>query len=555
MQTFPRLVRRKLLIVVSTTALGLICVHFVIGHIQHLEKVTDLSLRKVDYPSVFIAEIHLDLTSPNHYVTLTWSGSKADGCETGPFRSSPGKGLGGNNCDDITESNRSGSNCTPKGSMLVEGIDDELPTASNCRFVTWFQMARSVAFHAHSSVPAYPVSHGCVRLETHAAQLIHDNVIVGKTVVVVDGKWTPPPVELDRGKLLQQLTKHEGKRRSVYIDSEGYPTIGIGFNLKRSGAQAVIEKVGANYNKVLAGEAELNDGQIASLFEADVDAAIIDCKKVFNTFTELSDVRQRVLVDMMFNLGPTRFASFRNMIAAIGEKDFDKAADEMTASLWFKQVKTRGTTLVSMMRTNIDYDQLAADVQPPIIDSHMTREEALNGLSSDCPQEIRNRQQLVEVYYYSFDNKLHQGQLLVDKDLVEEVREVFDIAQQRRFPIKSAIPMSHPSFRKNSAWDDEESMKANNTSAFNYRSMGDVHKLSLHALGRAVDINPVQNPYVNGNVVLPRNATHDPAAPGTFTADSAIVRAFLNRGWVWGGAWKQQKDYQHFEKPDGSVRY
>jgi hypothetical protein len=154
--------------------------------------VADYSLRNADFPKTFIESIEVDLTSPRHWVRLTWAGPRAEDQEIGPFRSSPGRGLGYNNCDDEDESKRDGSNCTPKGTRPVEGFSDFLRDSPDCRYVTWFHIPRAIAFHSHSNVPDYPASHGCVRMKEHAAHLIHNNSIKGKTKVIVVGTWTSP---------------------------------------------------------------------------------------------------------------------------------------------------------------------------------------------------------------------------------------------------------------------------------------------------------------------------------------------------------------------------
>ena len=185
----------------------------------------------------------------------------------------------------------------------------------------------------------------------------------------------------------------------------------------------------------------------------------------------------------------------------------------------------------------------------PIIDSRMTEKEAFEGLDPKCPEDIRKRQKVVKVKYYSADGKIHQGQLVIDRDLVKDVKKVFALALKERFPIYSIIPISDKRFRKDARWDDELSMEANNTSAFNYREITGGGRLSNHAYGRAIDINPVQNPYIKEGIVLPHGAKYDPSSAGTLTADHPIVRAFLQLGWVWGGNWTSPRDYQHFEKP------
>lgn len=185
----------------------------------------------------------------------------------------------------------------------------------------------------------------------------------------------------------------------------------------------------------------------------------------------------------------------------------------------------------------------------PVVDSRMSKEEAFEGLDPKCPPEIRDRQRVVKLKYYSFDGRIHQGQLVIDKDLVKDIKRVFKFALQEKFPIYSVIPISDKRFRKNGRWDDDLSMIANNTSAFNYRVKTGGTELSNHAYGRAIDINTVQNPYVKGALILPPNGSYNPSAPGTFTANHPIVKMFLALGWSWGGNWTSPIDYQHFEKP------
>lgn len=182
----------------------------------------------------------------------------------------------------------------------------------------------------------------------------------------------------------------------------------------------------------------------------------------------------------------------------------------------------------------------------PIIDSNMTFEEAIR---KGCPPEIKKNLRLIEVSYYSFDGKIHKGQLVADRRLARDIRKVFKIALKEKFPIASVIPISHERFFKDGKYNDDNlSMLANNTSAFNYRVITGGTTLSNHAYGFAVDINPAQNPYIKNGVVLPAGAVYDISEPGTLTPDCAVVRMFLRLGWKWGGNWKTLKDYQHFEK-------
>jgi len=187
-------------------------------------------------------------------------------------------------------------------------------------------------------------------------------------------------------------------------------------------------------------------------------------------------------------------------------------------------------------------------LKKPIIDSRMTKSEVFNGLDARCPEDIRKAQRIVEVKYYSFDGKVHKGQIVVHRELVSDVKTIFKLILKERFPINSVIPISHPAFRKDGRWDDDLSMLANNSSGFNYREKTGGGSLSNHAYGRAIDINTVQNPYIKGNLTLPPNGSYNPQTPGTLTPEHPIVKKFIELGWAWGGNWDSPKDYQHFEK-------
>lgn len=184
----------------------------------------------------------------------------------------------------------------------------------------------------------------------------------------------------------------------------------------------------------------------------------------------------------------------------------------------------------------------------PIVDSAKTLTEALDGVHPQCPPEVLQRQILVDVRYYSFDGKIHKGQVVIDERLAGDIRAIFDEALHHQFPLASVIPIADKQFRRNGRWDDDLSMLANNTSAFNYREVTGGQKLSNHATGWAIDINPLNNPYIKGDHILPPGAQYKREATGTLTDDHPVVRHFLSLGWSWGGHWKTLKDYQHFEK-------
>ncbi len=177
-----------------------------------------------------------------------------------------------------------------------------------------------------------------------------------------------------------------------------------------------------------------------------------------------------------------------------------------------------------------------------IIDSAMTLEEALAG--KEILPEIRNDLVLLDVAYISFDGQAHLGQLVVHRKARSELKEIFRKLFEIKFPIEKAVPIVAHN------WIDEDSMAANNTSAFNHRPIYGTNRLSNHSYGLAIDINPVLNPYVAADgTVFPRGAAYDPARSGTLTAGGEAVKLFADYGWKWGGTW-QKKDWQHFEKPE-----
>lgn len=169
----------------------------------------------------------------------------------------------------------------------------------------------------------------------------------------------------------------------------------------------------------------------------------------------------------------------------------------------------------------------------------MTLDEALAG--KEIPDEIRKDLALVTVPYLSFQSEVREGQLVVHASIAEEVQEIFNTLFEMKFPIERVMPVVAY------GWDDDASMAANNSSAFNYRVIAGTDRLSNHSYGRAIDLNPMQNPYTRRDgVVVPEGAHYDPIQQGTVT--SAIAAVFRSRGWGWGGDWVERKDWQHFEK-------
>jgi peptidoglycan L-alanyl-D-glutamate endopeptidase CwlK len=163
--------------------------------------------------------------------------------------------------------------------------------------------------------------------------------------------------------------------------------------------------------------------------------------------------------------------------------------------------------------------------------------------ANPCPPEIFSRLVRVPVRFRSFRGREESGIMVVDEALADDVAGLFAELLKTGFPIESVTPISDPAF----AWDDVRSMTANNSSGFNYRLIAGTERLSYHAFGKAIDINPAVNPYFHDGIVEPAGATYDPSRPGVLTEASPAVRFLDARGWEWGGRWKNP-DYQHFQK-------
>lgn len=171
----------------------------------------------------------------------------------------------------------------------------------------------------------------------------------------------------------------------------------------------------------------------------------------------------------------------------------------------------------------------------------MTLDEALRG--KEIPTHIRETLSLIEIPYFSFAQQMETGHLVIHTDLAAELEKIFSLLSEHHFPIERMVPISAY------AWDDDASTTDNNTSAFNYRVVFGTDQLSNHAFGRAVDINPLLNPYTRRDgVVVPFGAVYRPEAPGTITAEGIVTKLFREHGWEWGGDW-ERKDWQHFAKP------
>ena len=153
----------------------------------------------------------------------------------------------------------------------------------------------------------------------------------------------------------------------------------------------------------------------------------------------------------------------------------------------------------------------------------------------------------LKLLYYDYNGRVRKGEMVCNKAIADDLLAIFKELYKAKYPIASIRLIDDFDA------DDLRSMEANNTSCFNYRTAtnSDV-VLSAHARGMAVDVNPLQNPYVKGDIVEPEAAREyaDRTVdfPHKITAEDLCCKLFRSHGFQWGGAWNSVKDYQHFEK-------
>lgn len=160
---------------------------------------------------------------------------------------------------------------------------------------------------------------------------------------------TTSPIPQD---VYDMIERHEGKRNTVYLDTKGIPTIGIGYNLTNPDAKSRLEAVGADPNEVLKGS-PLTDKQIYTLFKEDVERAKKDAETFLPNFNEQPEVVQNILINMSFNMGLNTLSQFKSFREALLNKDYDAASKSMEKSKWYGQVGNRSKELVSLIKNII----------------------------------------------------------------------------------------------------------------------------------------------------------------------------------------------------------
>lgn len=183
----------------------------------------------------------------------------------------------------------------------------------------------------------------------------------------------------------------------------------------------------------------------------------------------------------------------------------------------------------------------------PLPDSVVARMMASGSWKEGCPVVLADLRYL-RLSFVDFAGAVQEGELVVAADVADDVIGVF----QKLF--EAGFPIARMQLVDDFGADDDLSMAANNTSAFNCRAVTGGTGYSQHSYGNAIDINTIQNPYVrvrdSGTLILPPEgaafADRSDVRPGMIVAGDVVTAAFAEIGWVWGGDWTTLKDYQHF---------
>lgn len=164
----------------------------------------------------------------------------------------------------------------------------------------------------------------------------------------------------------------------------------------------------------------------------------------------------------------------------------------------------------------------------------------------------REELRYLKVLHYGYDQQIYVGELMVNAELAQDFLEIFQALYENQYEIEKMFLID------DFGADDNWSIENNNTSAFNYRvSTLDGVTLSNHAFGRAIDINPLHNPYVTYydwgmdtyfDASIPYMNREDSSLEHMINHEDLCYQLFIEHGFTWGGDWENPKDYQHFEK-------
>ncbi len=161
-----------------------------------------------------------------------------------------------------------------------------------------------------------------------------------------------------------------------------------------------------------------------------------------------------------------------------------------------------------------------------------------------CPVGL-GELRVIRATHWGFDGRVRSGRLIVHRDVAADVVTVLRRLYAARFPIRRMVPVDAYGA------SDVRSIEADNTSGFNCRYVDGTTRWSNHAYGTAIDVNPIENPYVTASGEVAHRASRPyarrtPVRPGMAVERGPLVRAFDAVGWGWGGRWDGALDYQHF---------
>ena len=183
-------------------------------------------------------------------------------------------------------------------------------------------------------------------------------------------------------------------------------------------------------------------------------------------------------------------------------------------------------------------------ISEPIPDQVLSR-MAGNTLPKGAAIRIEDLRYLT-LHYYDFDGQVRKGEMICNQEIAYDLLMIFSELFHRHYPFYSICLVD------DFGGSDEASMMANNTSCFNYRNIKGTQLLSKHAYGMAVDVNPLQNPWIRGKNIYPPSgaeyADRTREFPHKIDKDDDCYQLFKAKGFLWGGEWKRGKDYQHFYK-------
>jgi len=207
------------------------------------------------------------------------------------------------------------------------------------------------------------------------------------------------------------------------------------------------------------------------------------------------------------------------------------------------------TTLFSMTVLLADYSYhispITAEVKKRMIQGNSWRK--------GCPVKLDDLRS-IHVSYYDFQGKIKRGELIMHKEAAKDIAAIFGDLYAIAYPVRGVRPV------RDFGGNDWRSIEADNTSAFNCRPATGSKKWSKHAYGRAIDLNPIENPYIARSGKIAHRASqkyrkrvhhdaHDPADKAILLKNDKATQIFKKYGWRWGGDWSGVKDYQHFVKP------